>query len=434
MKYSSSPAGLKPRREAAIKLSGVLDGENFVPFTADELHDPRDRALANKLVNVALRRHGHISEIIKTLLDRGEPKRSGLFVPIMRIALAELLFMPDQPAHPPIFLAVEVIKQNNKTMHLKRLLNGVLREAQRRADEFRALDPFWLLPEWLRTRWVGEYGNTALLAFSQALTEGAPLDITLGKDDPDLIAKLGGKLMLPRSIRVEERDKSVRDLPGYDEGSWWVQDVAASLAVRLVDLPAGADVLDVCAAPGGKTAQLANAGYHVTALDNDRTRLSRLSDNMKRLKLDVDIVVEDATKYAPQKMFDAILVDAPCTATGTFRRHPEVLWNRKPEDIKARAQLQREILKNAVQCLKPGGTLIFCTCSLEPEEGEDQALFLEQNDMKLAPKPIKDTEIGGFEQAITAKGWIRTHPGMSVPGDVSGTLDGFFIGRFVKIG
>lgn len=412
----------------------MLDGENFEPFSADELSDPRDRALANKLVNTALRRHGHISQIMKTLLDRGVPKRSGLFAPILRIALAELLFMPDQPAHPPIFLAVEVIKQNTKTIHLKRLLNGVLREAQRRAEEFRSLDPFWLLPEWLRIKWVGDYGNSALLAFAQALLVGAPLDISLREDDPELIAGLNGKKVLPGTVRVMSRDKSVRDLPGYAEGLWWVQDVAASLAARVVDAPKGTRILDMCAAPGGKTAQLANGGYCVTVLDNDQGRLSRLADNMKRLQFDVEICVGDATNYAPDTLFDTVLIDAPCTATGTLRRHPEVLWNRTPEDIKSRVILQRRIVENAARCLKPGGKLIYCVCSLESEEGEDLAAWIEKADLGLSLSPICAGDIGGFTQAITPQGWIRTHPGMDMPDDTLGTLDGFFVGRFVKAG
>lgn len=426
------PAGLWPRREAAIRLSSVLEGEIFVPFSADELSDPRDRALANKLVTLALRRNGHINEIISVLLERGIPKRSGLFVPILRIALTELLFMPDQPAHPPIFIAVEVIKQNTKTMHLKRLLNGVLREAQRRADDFRSLDPYWVLPEWLRTKWVGDYGNTALLGFAEALLEEVPLDISLLEDDDTLIEKLGGKKLLPKAIRVSERDKSVRNLPGYAEGQWWVQDVAATLAARLIDLPEGARVLDVCAAPGGKTAQLVNAGYKVTALDNDRTRMSRLADNMERLKFDVEIVIENASQYEPDELFDAVLVDAPCTATGTFRRHPEVLWNRTLEDIHSRKQLQREIVENALKCLKPGGLLIYCVCSLEAEEGEDQAVGLTDDAIGLQTRAVTATEIEGFEHTITPQGWIRTYPGMAMPNNVDGTMDGFFIGRFVK--
>lgn len=426
------PAGLWPRREAAIRLSSVLEGEIFVPFSADELSDPRDRALANKLVTLALRRNGHINEIISVLLERGIPKRSGLFVPILRIALTELLFMPDQPAHPPIFIAVEVIKQNTKTMHLKRLLNGVLREAQRRADDFRSLDPYWVLPEWLRTKWVGDYGNTALLGFAEALLEEVPLDISLLEDDDTLIEKLGGKKLLPKAVRVSERDKSVRNLPGYVEGQWWVQDVAATLAARLIDLPEGARVLDVCAAPGGKTAQLVNAGYKVTALDNDRTRMSRLADNMERLKFDVEIVIENASQYEPDELFDAVLVDAPCTATGTFRRHPEVLWNRTLEDIHSRKQLQREIIGNALKCLKPGGLLIYCVCSLEAEEGEDQAVRLTDDVIGLQTRAVTATEIEGFEHTITPQGWIRTYPGMAMPNNVDGTMDGFFIGRFVK--
>ena len=408
----------------------MLSGGNFVPLSAAEIADSRDRALANRLVTTALRRHGHLNLVITHLLERGMPKKSGCFEAVLRLSLAQLLYLPDLGDHSAIFLAVEAVKRDQKAAHLSSLINALLRRAQTESEAMRAPPLDLLFPDWLHKNWQRAYGHEAVLGFGEALLAGAPLDLTLKDADPTLIEALGAKLVVADSVRIASRDHPVDALPGYAEGRWWVQDVAASLPARLLDLPPGARVLDLCAAPGGKTAQLCKAGYAVTALDHDGLRLQRLSANLGRLGYEAEIVEADAASYRPEGLFDGVLLDAPCSATGTFRRHPEVIWHRSASDITGRMAGQRKLLANALACLKPGGVLIYCVCSLEPEEGETQARWALGELPGLEVFPILGQELGALGRMVTRDGQVRTHPAEQVPGEAQGTLDGFFIARF----
>ncbi len=430
MVEGNGQAGLKPRRLAAETLDGVLRGQGFFPLDTEALPEARERAFANRLVTTALRRNGHLTAIIDTLMRRGLPKRAGRFEAYLRLGLAELLFVEGAAAHAAISSAVTLVKADRRGGHLDKLMNAVLREAQRRAGEFAALPRDLLIPEPFRGRWRAHYGEETLFAFADALVAGAPLDLSFKTEDPDLVAALGARPTLPLSVRLDTRDKKVEDLPGYATGAWWVQDVAASLSARLIDLPAGARVLDLCAAPGGKTAQLAARGYRVTALDNDAGRLERLKANLARLGLAAEIVCADATGPLQFEPFDAILVDAPCSATGTFRRHPEVLINRSPADIADRVDLQRKIVTHAVPLIKPGGTLVFATCSLEPEEGENQAAWISKSFPQLRPAPVTETDMTVLAPALTPNGVFRSHSSLVWPEIGSGGMDGFFLSRF----
>ena len=236
--------------------------------------------------------------------------------------------------------------------------------------------------------------------------------------------------MLADTVRVAERDSAVDALPGFAEGRWWVQDAAAAIPARLLQLNPGARVLDLCAAPGGKTAQLVKAGYSVTALDNDTGRLERMSGNLARLGYTPEIVEADGLTWRPAQKFDGVLLDAPCSATGTFRRHPEVIWHRDAADVAGRVALQRRFIAAATDCLNPGGVLIYCVCSLEPDEGEDQARWIAGHATLLEPYPVTAEELDGLAGAVTADGHVRTWPGLPVPGENGGTLDGFFVARY----
>ena len=401
-----------------------------MPLSASDVPDSRDRAVANRLVTTALRHHGHLNLIIAHLLDRGVPAKSGNFDATLRLALAQLLYLPELGDHSALFLAVEATKRDKRTAHLAKLINAVLRRAQNEAAQLREAPAELLFPETLRDSWIGAYGKPAVSGFADALLAGAPLDLTLKENDPGLIEALGGETIMFDTVRVESRDRPIEALPGYAEGQWWVQDVAASLPARLIGLPAGARVLDLCAAPGGKTAQLCKAGYAVTALDNDTTRLDRLKSNLGRLAYSAEIVAADAASFAPEHLFDAVLLDAPCSATGTLRRHPEVVWHRDASDIAGRVTLQRRLLTNAAKLVAPGGLLVYCVCSLEPEEGVTQARWARNTIEELEVVPITAEEIGGLDGAITQDGFVRTYPGMAVPGGAGGTLDGFFVARF----
>jgi len=422
--------GLGLRLAAVAKLKAVLQGENLSPLTAGEVADPRDRALANRLVTTALRRHGQLTVAIAQLLDKGMPKKSGSFEAVLRISLAQLFYLPEMGDHSALFLAVEAVKRDAKSQHLAALMNAVLRRAQAETEQFLALPDDLLFPDWLKATWTAAYGDV-IPDFAKALADGAPLDLTLKHDNPVLVELLGGRTISGDTLRLDDRDAPVSELPGYSDGRWWVQDAAAAIPARLIKLPAGARVLDLCAAPGGKTAQLVKAGYNVTALDSDAGRLDRLRDNLKRLNYVAEVVQADGTTYEPRQKFDAVLLDAPCSATGTFRRHPEVVWHRTAKDIAGRVNLQRRFISHAANLLVSGGVLVYCVCSLEPQEGEAQARWIAETVPDLVSDPVTADELPGLEAALVA-GQVRTHPGISL-GDSGGkgdTLDGFFIARF----
>jgi len=425
------PAGLHLRLVAAQKLRSVLGGAHFAALTPQDLPDGRDRALANRLINAALRRHGHIDIMLGELLEKGLPPRSGSFEAVLRLSLAQLVFLPDLGAHSALFLAVEALKRDNKARHLTGLMNAILRKAQANSARYGLFDDMLLLPERMRKAWSASYGSDNVRFFAEALVAGAPLDLTLRDDDPDLLAALGATPLLADSVRLENRDRAVDALPFYHEGRWWVQDAAAAIPARLFPIPAGSAVLDLCAAPGGKSAQLLKAGYVVTALDSDENRLARLRANMVRLGYAPQVVAADAARYAPPSLFKGILLDAPCSATGTFRRHPELLWHRSENDIAGRVRLQQALLANAYRCLEVGGTLLYCVCSLESAEGEDQVDWALDALPGLQLHPVRAADLPGLPEAVTPRGLVRTHPAMT-PGGVSGGMDGFFVARFQR--
>ena len=408
----------------------VLAGGEFTPFGASELADGRDRALANRLITTALRHHGHINAVMGYILERGKPKGSGSFEAHLRIGLAQLLYLPELGDHSAIDLAVEASKQDTKASRFASLMNASLRRAQREAEKLRNAPVEMLLPLELQKGWRKAYGPEAIVAATDNLLAGAALDLTLRDDDPALIEALGARRIIADTVRIDERDKPVSGLPGYAEGCWWVQDLAAAIPARLLNVPAGSRVADFCAAPGGKTAQLIKAGHRVTALDSSATRLARLNENLDRLGYSAEIVEADATTWRPETGFDGILLDAPCSATGTFRRHPEVLWHRGADRIQDRAALQRVLIANAIACLNPGGVLVYCVCSLERAEGEAQIEWVREAHPEVVLDAISGSELPGLAGAVASDGTVRTHPGIAVPGDKPGTLDGFFIARF----
>jgi len=426
MSIVREPAGLALRLAAARRLGEVLAGAHFVPLGPSEIADGRDRALANRLVTTALRRHGQLNLAIARLLERGLPPRAGSFEPVLRLALAQLLYLPELGDHSALFLAGEAIRRDRRAAHLGKLLNAVLRRAQAEAAALRQAPDAALFPEELAARWRSAYGAAALDGFATALRDGAPLDLVLKDGAPELP---GAVPVFADVVRLADRDRRVEDLPGYAAGRWWVQDLAASLPARLLTLPAGSRIADLCAAPGGKTAQLVKAGHAVTAVESDAARLARLGDNLRRLGYRAELVEADARAFRPDAPFDGVLLDAPCSATGTFRRHPEVIWHRSQRDIAGRVALQRELLAAAWRLVKPGGTLVYCVCSLEAEEGEAQAdwALSRLSDSRLLP--VAPGELGPLAAAVTSRGFLRTHPALAVPG-APGGLDGFFAARF----
>ncbi len=434
------PPGL-PAREAAVRLvSAVLhNGRSLDEALAKEFQssalEPRDRALARLIAASVLRHLGELEAVLSSFLEKPLPERQGNLWPILLAGSAQLLFLATPP-HAAVGLAVEQARLDRFARRYDRLVNALLRRTAREGAAILAgCDAVGLnSPAWLMERWTKVYGEADARRIAEASLTEAALDISV-KDEPAAWAERLGGIVLPTgSVRLKAGGR-IEDRAGYDEGAWWVQDAAAALPARLFGALAGRTVADLCAAPGGKTAELVLAGARVTAVELSGTRLKRLRANLERLHLEADLVEANAATWAPGQAFDAVLLDAPCTATGTIRRRPDILRLKRPEDVTALSQQQSRLLDNAVSLLQPGGTLIYCTCSLEPEEGSDQIAQLLARQPRLSRVPIRAGECGIAPDWLTPDGDLRTLPYHlpSERADLSG-LDGFYAARLVLVG
>jgi 16S rRNA (cytosine967-C5)-methyltransferase len=434
--------GLAARRIAADILDGVLHKQRTLDDQLDgagahpglkSLAD-RDRALMRRLVATILRRLGTLGHLLSRLLDRGVPTDAPRAQTALLIGAAQILWM-DVPDHAAVDLSVRLVQSDRRASKYAGLVNAVLRrcarEGQPLIDEVKAqtLD----IPPWLSRRWIAHYGEATATEMARALSHEPSLDLSVKSDAPQWATRLHGEVLPTGTVRTLLQG-SVTMLPGFSDGQWWVQDAAAALPVRLLGDVRGKAIADLCAAPGGKTAQLALAGADVTAVDRSPARMARLRDNLARLSLEATCVVADAAEWAGgDAPFDGILVDAPCTSTGTIRRHPDVAWLRQEADIPALAALQKRLLQKAVTLLRPGGTLVYCTCSLEPEEGEEQVSSLLAAESNLRRVPIEPGEVAGLAEIVTADGDLRTLPCHLPHADPRlGGLDGFYAARLVK--
>lgn len=390
----------------------------------------RDRALARAITATVLRRHGQLTAIIGAFVERPLPGNRGRLTAILLAASAQLLFL-DTPAHAAIGIAVEQCRRDRGAERFAGLANAVLRKVAGPGRDLLALQDgvTMNLPAWLFDRWSATYGEAAARRIAQASLAEAALDISVKSDPAGWAERLGGQLLPTGSIRCGSGGR-VKDRPGYAEGAWWVQDAAAALPARLLGDVAGLRVADLCAAPGGKTAQLAAAGAVVTAVDFAEGRMERMQANLSRLGLGAEIVRADATAWEPNGPFDAVLVDAPCMATGTLRRHPDIPHTKKLGDLDRLMDLQARLLRNASRMVRPGGNLVYCTCSLEPEEGIDQITRFLADAPRFARVAVDPAEFGGGPDWITADGDLRTLPfHMALePTSLSG-LDGFYAAR-----
>jgi 16S rRNA (cytosine967-C5)-methyltransferase len=394
-----------------------------------------DRALVRAIVGAALRHRGEIAEILERLLDRPIPEKTGRVLDILHVAIAQMLFL-DIPDRAAVSLAVDHAGLDRRARPYKGLVNGVLRRLGREKDEVTEdLDPTLLnTPDWMRESWEEAYGTEIARDIAAAHQAEAALDLTV-KSNPEAWAdRLGGAVVGAGSVRLLKKG-AVDALDGFEDGSWWVQDVAAALPARLLGDVKGLKVADLCAAPGGKTAQLAAAGADVTAVDISKGRLKRLDENMARLGLGVTTVVSDLRKYEPEEPFDAVLLDAPCSATGTIRRHPDVPWIKKPYDIEKLTEIQQELLDRVINWVKPGGLIVYCTCSLEAAEGEAQAMaFLARQVGKVEPVAVEAAEVGGLGHLVTNTGYLRCLPcHKAARTDDFNGMDGFFAARFRRL-
>ena len=439
---SSEVPGLAARRIAADILDGVLHKRRTLD---DQLEGAaahpglkslvdRDRALMRRLVATILRRLGTLGHVLSRLLDRGIPTDAPRAQSALLIGAAQILWM-DVPDHAAVDLSVRLVQSDRRAAKYAGLVNAVLRRCAREGagllDEVRSeiLD----LPPWLIARWSAHYGEATARKMALAIGNEPSLDITVKSDAEQWANRLHGEMLPTGTVRTLLQG-SVTVLPGFAEGQWWVQDAAAALPARLFGDIKGKTIADLCAAPGGKTAQLAHAGARVVAVDRSPARMARLRDNLARLSLTAEIVAADATEWRGETGgFDGVLVDAPCTATGTIRRHPDIAWLRQETDIAPLATLQKRLVQNAVGMLKPGGMLVYCTCSLEPEEGEAVIAALLAAEGGLRRLPIDAREVSGLSEAITVDGDLRTLP-CHLPRDDPqlGGLDGFYAARLVK--
>jgi 16S rRNA (cytosine967-C5)-methyltransferase len=406
--------GLPARRAALRLLDAVL--RRGVPLEAAldgasrDVTRPDDRALAHALVAETLRRLPDLDALIDSATrQRLADDAKARFV--LRLALVQVLAL-GTPPHAAISTTLPLVDGGPR-----RLVHGVFGALMRGDARFDALP---MLPDAVAARWEAAWGPDMVEAARAAIAAPPPLDLSFA--DPDA-AFADGVELAPGHRRLAAGSR-VAELPGFEDGHWWVQDLAASLPARLLGPGGDAQVLDLCAAPGGKTLQLASAGWRVTAVDQSAARLERLQSNLARTRLDAEVVEADVMAWAPPAPVDAILLDAPCSATGIFRRHPDVLHRVRDRDIALMAELQRGLIARAAKWLRPGGTLVFSTCSLEPREGEDHLEVLAAQG--LEPAPVAPDELpDGI--APTAAGHVRTLPTMLA---AAGRLDGFFIARF----
>ncbi len=421
-------------RDAAVSLLTAVIGRGEALDTAlsadkefNQLDD-RNRALARAIVGTTLRRHGAIEEVLGRFIDR-PPRNAGVLLPVLEVAVAQLLFMGIAD-HAAVSVAVDQVTADRDARHFKGLANAVLRRVGRERETLLASLPADIdTPEWLHERWTAAYGAQTAAAMETMHRIEPSLDLSVKDDAAGWAQKLGGIVLPTGSVRLVPSGP-IEALPGFAEGAWWVQDAAAALPARLLGDVAGKRVADLCAAPGGKTAALATAGANVTAVDVSGERIQRLHANLQRLRLVADVVIADVLKWQPAEKFDAVLLDAPCSATGTIRRHPDVAWLKKPEDITTLAAMQARMIRHAATLLKPGGTLVFCTCSLEPEEGPAH-LAGDLAAAGLVQERINPDEVGGLAELITPEGAVRTLPShLSHAEPRLAGLDGFFMARF----
>lgn len=431
--------GLAARRLAVAAIDEVLRSgaaldECFGRLAAASGLPSGDQALARAIAVVAFRRLGSLRAALAERAERGLPERAGPLEPILLVGAAQLLHL-DVADHAAVDLAIRLLQEDGRSARYAGLGNALLRRIAKERDAILAMDdsrPFLDTPDWLAARWRAHYGEETARAIARAHRAESPLDVTVRGEPERWAQALGGDRLPTGSIRLEGRG-AIAELPGFAEGAWWVQDAAAALPARLLEPRAGERIADLCAAPGGKTAQLAAAGARVTAVDRSAPRLARLRENLARLGLAAEIRVGDAARLEAEP-FDAVLLDAPCSATGTIRRHPDVAWTKTEEDVAKLARLQASLLDAAARMTRPGGRLIYCTCSLEVEEGEAQVEAFLARHPEFRRRPIEPSEIGDLPEAIDGNGDLRTLPHQIDRGSArqSGWA-GFYASRLIRL-
>jgi len=416
-----------PARQAALDLLTAALGRKAGLETALETPligrlEPKDRAFARALAMATLRHLGPIDKALDRCLQRPPPDAVRM---ILRLGAAQLFHL-DTPAYAAVNSSVVLADSRQSTRSFKSLINAVLRRLGR--DGAGETQPSDLAPPWLYARWRAAFGdvNARDMAAQIALEPATDLTPRDPADAPALAEALEATALPGGSLRREGRGR-IEEWPGFAEGRWWVQDAAAAIPARLLAAQPGETALDLCAAPGGKALQLAAAGASVTAVDRSGARLGRLAEGLARTGLAAEVVTADAEAWEDARTFDAVLLDAPCTSSGTFRRNPDVLWTLRPGDVAKLAEIQSRLLDSAARRVKPGGRLVYCVCSLEPEEGEAQARGFLKRHAEFATVAARPDEAGAPAASLTKEGWLRL-----LPHQLAGGLDGFFAARFAR--
>lgn len=436
-------AVLQERRPFDDALSRVLGEARYAAL------EPRDKGMARAISASTLRFALPLDALVAGFLDKPLPAKFGRVAAILVAGAAQLAVLRTPP-HAAISLAVDQTRRIKNAGHLSGLVNAVLRKVATEVEtssglllETPAFAPASCFPPWLRARWERTYAGSAADIMRACIAE-PPLDLTL-KDSAnvdDWAERLGARRLPTGSLRITTGGR-IEELPGFADGQWWVQDAAAALPARLLGDIEGMDVADLCAAPGGKTAQLAAAGARVTAVDWSSERLSRLRENLRRLALQAELVEADVATWQPGRTFNRVLIDAPCSATGTIRRHPDIMHLKEEQDIAALAAIQEAVLDNAAGLVANDGMLVYCTCSLEPEEGEDQVAGFLQRHPEFRRQPVGAGEYGIEGAWLNADGDLRTlpfympdpdpEPGPGPRGPTGGGMDGFFAARLRRV-
>ena len=422
-------AGIEARIAAGVLLNAALERrggmDEALNFRELKGLSPQDRAFARAVAMAALRRLGEIDAILDRRLKKGPPLAVRT---ILRVALAQTMVL-GTPDFAAVSSAVKLAERDVKTRPYKGLVNAVLRGIGRDGPDKTAAEAN--LPDWIAARWRATYGVDALIALAEAGRVEPATDLSL-KPDADAAAlaeALEGVVLPGGSVRTTRRG-DIAEWPGFSDGSWWIQDGAAAVPARLLDVKPGETALDMCAAPGGKTLQLAAAGAQVTALDRSESRLRRLTQNLERTGLTAETVAVPAEDWDDARTFDAVLLDAPCTATGTYRRNPEALRRTRPADVADLADVQHRLLDAAAARVKPGGRLVYCVCSLEREEGESQIIAFLRRHVDFRLTPADPAALGAPAEALSKEGWLRILPSMW---NEHGGLDGFFVARLERV-
>lgn len=431
--------GLDTRLVATMLVTRVVDDGRNLDALCDAEHGldaflklpDNDRSLARAIAITALRHRNRIEAVIRVVTSRPLPGNARFLIHSLHAASAQILFL-DIPDTAAVDIAVTAIGRDKRTGRFSGLANAVLRRISREKTQLLektgGVSP---LPAWLNKRLRSDFGKENAARVASALGTPPHLDITVKTDPGSWAQRLGGIVLPTGSVRLLT-NRPVRELEGFSQGEWWVQESAAALPARLIKARPGSEVLELCAAPGGKTAQLCNAGYSVTAVDSSEPRMARLEQNLSRLGFSATTVTADILEWEPEHRFDCVLLDAPCSSTGTARRHPDVLWARRPEEVPELADLQYRLVLKAAGFVKPGGCLVFSNCSLLKEEGEDLLARIAREHRTLIPDPIAEGELPGMAGLVNGQGAVRTmayHMPNDEKPELSG-MDGFFACRF----